>query len=114
MKDVKELVGVYGTLKQGKHNHFLMGKSKYLGNGFIEGIGVTDSDSFPYAYEVKGAKVRVEMYEVEKPIMSRLDTLEGHPIWYERKVFNVSGKDVWVYLNEKESGKHSILESGIW
>lgn len=84
------LVAVYGTLKSGRGNHHLLAESEFIGTGttldpypmVIHGCPfVIDSKDHP-----KGHHVVVEIYRVGGYDMQRLDSLEGHPDWYQRRV----------------------------
>ena len=111
---MRELIGVYGTLKRGHGNHSLIRHAPFHGTSYLKDVGVTKRTGFPFAYRSKGAKTFIEIYEVNKATLSAVDRLEGHPHWYKRELFNVAGKDVWVYLNQAEEGNYDLEESGVW
>lgn len=78
---------VYGTLMRGFSNHRLMGACKFIGNvKTVEKYGFYVSD-FPFVSEKsKVSVIHGELYEVpDEETLQRLDALEGHPDWYERK-----------------------------
>lgn len=110
MTDVKTFrVAVYGTLKKGFHNHYLLKGSKFLGN-YVTGPGYTKViKGLPYLVEdTAGVGCEVEIYEVSELTLKMLDRLEGSPDWYVRtviKVYNPEkdlGMEVYVYLMPKE------------
>lgn len=82
----KHKIFVYGTLRSGFHNNYLLSDSKLLGKGktkskmamFITGIPYVNRSS--EEYPIVG-----EVYEVDSPSLKRLDMLEGHPDWYRRE-----------------------------
>lgn len=113
MKNYK--VFVYGTLKRGYRNHYLLegkeGKPAYaIGMDMYEGPG------FPFAKE-GGGIIKGELYEVERNTLERLDRLEGHPFFYRRKIKEVvcDGKKqkAYVYLYDKVHTERKI-PSGEW
>ena len=98
----KQLVAVYGTLKQDGSNHGLLGDSplKYVGytppNYKILSLG-----TYPGAISGNDSIV-VEVYEVTASVLARLDQLEGHPTFFERLLvptFNKDGEstEAWLY-----------------
>lgn len=78
-------VFVYGTLKKGYHNHFMLKDSKFMGTGVIDDHTLIDSPYYPYAIERKGSEVFGQVYKVTKETMKRLDMLEGYPEYYNKK-----------------------------
>jgi gamma-glutamylcyclotransferase (GGCT)/AIG2-like uncharacterized protein YtfP len=96
------LVAVYGTLKKGFGNHYLIEGQKFLG------IGETPPDyamlsfgSYPGAID-GDERIQVEVYEVENKALQRMDNLEGHPSFYRRNLTpiimdNGDIKEAWMY-----------------
>jgi gamma-glutamylcyclotransferase (GGCT)/AIG2-like uncharacterized protein YtfP len=87
----KELVAVYGTLKKGESNHYLLKDSTFVAEGITnEEYDMVSMGSFPSI--ISGGKIiKVEIYEVDEATLKRLDQLEGHPHFYRRdkvEVFN--------------------------
>ena len=98
----KQLVAVYGTLKQDGSNHGLLGDSplKYVGYTLPK-YKLLSMGSYPGAISGNDSLV-VEVYEVTDNVLARLDQLEGHPTFYERllvPIFNKDGKstEAWLY-----------------
>lgn len=85
-------VFVYGSLKQGFHNHIWMEEigAKYIGKCSTEKIFdmISMYDSYPGLingeYGING-----ELYEIDSMDIYHLDRLEGYPNYYDRKVINV-------------------------
>lgn len=111
------LVFVYGSLKQGFHNHPLL----YHGAAIYQGEAITVSPYLmlsgavypfllnPAAFirktSVEGAigRVKGELYIVRERLLDRLDTLEGHPDFYQREqAMIVTDRGIatlaWVYF----------------
>lgn len=85
-------VFVYGSLKQGFHNHIWMEEigAKYLGKCSTEKIFdmISMYDSYPGLINGEYGIIG-ELYEIDSMDIYHLDTLEGYPNYYDRKVINV-------------------------
>ena len=125
--DLCSWVFVYGTLKEGFGNHHVMrnaGGIKY-GNGYTSdqatmwsmggfpGIAFDDGegDEYPTAH------IHGEVYSVEN--MRPLDTLEGYPHFYDRKVVGIETSFgtiyAWIYYLKKEDiDVNNLILSGEW
>lgn len=105
-------IAVYGTLKSGYGNNFLLEDATIVGKG-------RTTDKYPMIIRQgglpfllykknKGYNVEVEVYLVDKKILRRLDILEGHPHWYRRREINVTIDEIdtivnaWVYFGPSE------------
>lgn len=89
----KHLVAVYGTLRQGWSNHRLLESSKLVGAGqTIEQYAMV-CEGIPFVlpgHREDGHNIQVEVYAVDDATLERLDRLENHPNWYERKDTKIS------------------------
>jgi len=75
----KELVAVYGSLRKGFHNHFLLTDSKYIGEFDTEPMyDLFSLGSYPALALNGNTSVKMEIYEVNQGTMIRLDALEGY------------------------------------
>lgn len=105
MGDNKNLtrVFVYGTLKQGHGNNYLLKDSKFIGKDLVDEMALIDIGPYPVAVDAKeGSPMQIqgEVYEVDEDTMRNLDALEGYPHLYSRKqVRTVSWNDVWIYYH---------------
>lgn len=92
---------VYGTLKKGGLNHYLIEKCKFLGNATtVELYSMHPSicNNYPFVIEsVKRDNISGEVYEVtERRTMKQLEILEGSPtLYYKKKIYVLN------QLNEK-------------
>jgi len=107
-------VFVYGTLKSGFSNHFIMKPTVKIGEGETKNKYALYESGIPFLVEdEKVSKIKGEVYFVDQATFDILDTLEGHPDWYKRKLIPVmvDNKEytAWTYFN-KPSGK--INKSG--
>ena len=81
-------VAVYGSLRKGMHNHYLLGNSKFLGKAKGSGLVMYSMGGFPAVVPSGNdhETIVVELYEVSPQVLEILDRLEGYPEWYNRKV----------------------------
>lgn len=89
----KNLVAVYGTLRQGFHNHHLLQDSMLLAPGETNESYRMVCDGIPYVLPgdtPEGHRLYVEVYAVDDETLARLDQLEGHPDWYYREPVRIS------------------------
>jgi len=119
------LVAVYGTLKRGYSNyHHYLRSSNFIGKGNTCDNYPLVINRLPYLIEErgKGYKVEVDIFSVSDSTLRSLDSLEGHPTFYERKQINVVAKGgkrylCWVYFNRttpiyNTTLLHSTYEQG--
>jgi gamma-glutamylaminecyclotransferase len=106
------LVFVYGTLRRGQHNNYLLKDQKFVGEAISSCPHFTMMASgIPFVSYAKanGHRVRGEIFMVSDACLDRLDQLEGHPDWYQRdlRLFEVKGKVVtaWIYLCNHGKGQ---------
>merc|ERR1711892_511917 len=94
------LVFVYGTLKKGEPNHHWLSS---IENGFQQFHGqaltvnlfplvIASRYNIPYLMDKAGIgnKIMGEIYEVDEKMLEKLDELEDHPRYYERRVEQVT------------------------
>nr|XP_053621475.1 putative gamma-glutamylcyclotransferase CG2811 isoform X2 [Plodia interpunctella]XP_053621476.1 putative gamma-glutamylcyclotransferase CG2811 isoform X2 [Plodia interpunctella] len=109
-------VFVYGTLKRGEPNHYLLEKAENgIGNFIVEGktktkypLIIVTKYNIPCLlhYPGRGFHVRGEIYEVDDKMLSKLDKLEGHPNYATREIDDIEvmrrqGNEIikcWVYF----------------
>ncbi len=113
-------VMVYGTLRKGMGNHqsYLM-SSKFLGEFEVPNfIMWTDRGStIPFISSINNDRysILVEAYEIDSfKTFLDLDTLEGHPDFYERILINHKNESYWIYTIPKDERgyDYSIIEDG--
>jgi gamma-glutamylaminecyclotransferase len=94
-------VFVYGTLKRGYNNHYLLGRSRYMGKSATRSNYLMVSGGFPVILPLNpGQSVAGELYHVDDATLARLDQLEGVPYMYTREVIDAleRGKPVKAYV----------------
>lgn len=118
--DKKILVAVYGSLRQGLHNHRLLESSNYLGDFNTEPIySLYSLGSFPGLKENGNTSVVMEVYEVTEAVARNVDNLEGYtPNGNNTFYDKISIKTPWgtasVYTYVNELPQSSLVESGDW
>lgn len=118
---MSNLIFVYGTLKKGYWNHYLLENNH---TNFVRKAKTKNK----YSLTLRGAipclfknpetsQIQGELYEVSNYVMSRLDRLEGHPFVYCREQIEIEGykEKAWCYfyhpINIREYN-HDIIKSG--
>lgn len=110
---------VYGTLMNGFSNHFYLNNARFVGKGFTSKKYHMTASMIPFVSSRESSNSNYifgEVYEVDEVDLRKVDQLEGHPHWYERKEIDVRLDDgsvmkCWMYFNEDQSG-HTEIESG--
>ena len=110
-------VFVYGSLRQGFHNHYLLEKSEQLYDDAVIAGTMASLGGFPCVTTNGNNQIHGEIYSVDDETLARLDRLEGHPSIYCREIVHSSKGDVWVYLIQDSSfydGGHPLVKDGVW
>jgi len=116
---------VYGTLKNGHSNYYLMenANAKFIGyDSITDRHELFDLGAIPAVVHSANAdvhKIRGELYSINTEGLAALDMLEGHPNLYKRtKHFtDLHNKRAWVYrlVSKRFRGEHAPkIPSGIW
>ena len=111
-----EIVFVYGTLRQGYHNHRLIIDCRFIDTARTVNDYAMYANGIPYVSDnEKVSQIYGELYLVKPKILFNLDMLEGHPAWYKRKKVpteTMSGKiyNAWLYFNNTKTD--NLIMSG--
>lgn len=111
------LVFVYGTLKKGFHNSYLLSNSTFVGDDRVNGV-IYDIGTIPVVDIGKDGVVYGEVYRVSPETLAQLDRLEGIPSFYERGVVISShGRKVFIYhmSDERIARRHPdavVIDNG--
>lgn len=124
-----DFVFVYGSLKQGHWNNYILGTSELVSKDqTLEDFILMDC-GFPFAVEAKQvddslrslvSPVQGEIYQVkDKSVIRRLDQLEGEGSMYKRRRVKIKNfcKPVWIYVAIGMTGLEYPLtkkEEGQW
>lgn len=121
MKDETKLVAVYGSLRKGFGNHYLLKDSKYLGEYDTEPIyDMYSISSFPGLVTGGNTSIKMEVYEVSKEVLRRLNGLEGfiadHHVnnLYNRISIPTPYGDAYTYIYNCSVVTKVKVESGDW
>lgn len=115
---------VYGTLKQGFPNSYLLKDSTYIGKAItVDKFCMYDLGAFPAVADTpKISKIEGEVYEIDKATLISLDMLEGYPNLYTRTLINVKTEKgvmaaiVYVASNStlKTIQNRTKILNGVW
>lgn len=117
---VTHYVAVYGTLKRGCSNHRLLGRARFLGTDHLRSIVLFDLGPYPGARRRPSRGVLVEVYEVDRTGLQRLDVLEGYNAKaprtgaYTRERLSTRHGDAWVYLYNRSVRGCRRISRGSW
>ena len=113
-----EIVFVYGTLKEGYGNHYLLEKSIKVSKATtMDKYGMYES-GIPYVIKSENTtQIKGEVYLVDTQTFSNLDILEGHPIAYRREKIKVLLDDnrkatAWIYFYPYPCG--NPIKNGVY
>ena len=115
------LVAVYGSLVSQMHNHnYYLSDSKLLGKFNTEPEYTLHSlGSFPGLKLNGNTSIVMEVYEVDKGTLKRLNQLEGYypeetPTFYDRIEIDTPWGKAFTYIYVNPLSKDSVVESGDW
>lgn len=112
-------VFVYGTLKKGLHNHRLLQEAEFVGTGEAPGVVYkTKTHGYPFAKPSDDVDcwIKGEVYRVTDDDLRRLDSLEGHPRFYERSLVVLRSGEVAgiYYYHHRIREEHTACQDGEW
>lgn len=111
----KTLVAVYGSLRRGLHNHVLLEQADYVSRETLPGFKMYSMSAYPYITPTDPSdEILVELYLVTTEELSRLDTLEGYPGFYSRKLVATSQGNAWIYFISTDNPTEPPVTSGDW
>lgn len=119
MNSDTHLVCVYGTLKRGQCNNYLLGRSTFLGESFTRPEYTMYDIGCPYISHGGKTSIKIEVYEVNDYTMSLLDRLEGYPHFYNRTEIETEFGPAWIYYIDTKNTddlymRGYLVESGEW
>ena len=115
----KYKVAVYGSLRKGLYNHYLMSHSDFIKTVSVEVPFkmISMSDTFPALIPTKENNLVVfELYKVNDKTARNLDILEGYPDFYSKKYIKIKDEDYLVYYLSplKITNEEEVVKSGDW
>lgn len=110
-----EKVLVYGSLRMGEGNNYLLEGSDFMGEIKFTGFTLHNLGYYPAIVENEenGQEIVGEVWEITNDTFNRLDRLEGYPHYYNRKQIETEFGPAWVYFNNNSISR-PIVESGDW
>ena len=111
---MENLVFVYGTLRKGECNHYLLDGSECLGVSKTQPVyALFDLGSYPGLSEGDSSVIG-EVYRIDLKTLARLDLLEEIPIVYRRETLVTPYGVAWIYLYQDTSSLTNRISSGDW
>ncbi|MEQ9073259.1 MAG: gamma-glutamylcyclotransferase [Sandaracinaceae bacterium] len=110
-------VFVYGTLRSGEANHYLLRGLDPVATARTEPrFRLAHLGGFPAMVSGGSTRVAGEVYEVDGGTLERLDRLEGHPRFYRRRPVRLEGgQTVLAYLlSPAQAAGYPTIRSGDW
>lgn len=84
------LVTVYGSLKKGFHNNFLLENQKFIGNVLTkEKYCMYNAGKFPILTKENKDHIKGELYSICSSTLYGLDYLEQNGVLYKREIIDV-------------------------
>jgi len=84
---------LWETLRRGCWNHRLLAKAEFVGAGKTKHGYAMYMDGIPYVVKEEISRIVGGVYAVDQGTLEGLDSLEGHPSWYERGEVDVVLED---------------------
>ena len=117
MMEARPRIIVYGTLRAGEPNHYLLDHHVLVACARTEAtFELVSLGAFPAMIAGGTTAVVGEVYEIDPVTLAALDRFEGHPRFYQRTAIRLEdGDEVLAYLLSPEQvrGKTRI-PSGDW
>lgn len=115
----KYKVAVYGSLRKGLYNHYLMSHSDFIKtvSAEVPFKMISMSDRFPALIPTKENNLVVfELYKIDDKTARNLDILEGYPDFYSKKYIKIEDEDYLVYYLSplKITNEEEVVKSGDW
>lgn len=115
-KNTKKIMVVYGSLKKGKYNHYLLGDAEYLGDKPLHGI-MQLAGSYPHFFEPIVGDSRTartypaEVYRVSEEVFDDIAAMEIGAGYYDKKISTDWGiGTVWMTQPSLFSNKKPVVE----
>ena len=118
-----KLVAVYGSLRRNMHNHYALGKSKYIGTFNSQPIFTMYSVSGKYPAVIKegSTSIIIEVFEAEDDVQKKLDHLEGYSEdldkednYYNKETIETPYGEAFIYYFNNDVSNFETIESGDW
>lgn len=120
MKNKKNLIAVYGSLRKNLGNHYLIENSEYLGNFKSNPeFSLYSLGGFPGLKENGKTSVEMEVYAVNDAVANNVDALEGYSpnrvaTFYDKKPIDTPYGEASVYIYVNDIPEDRLVKSGDW
>jgi len=110
-------VFVYGSLLSTEGNHAVLRGARFVGEARTPSrFALHDLGEYPAMVEGGAHAIVGEVYEVDAPLLARLDAFEGHPLLYCRTTIALddgSSAETYLLRRAQVEGRPRIA-SGSW
>lgn len=116
----KVLVFVYGSLKQGFHNHAFMKGAEYISDAKLKGFKMVSLGSYPAIYETANDcdSVKGEVYLIDGFDLERIHYMELSAGYNFNEYIVEAGKrdyeTIVYYMDKQKCLNDKVVESGEW
>lgn len=109
------LVFVYGTLRRGGDNHYLLADSSFVGRHVTEALyTLFRLGQFPAVVARGDTPIVGELYRVSTEVFALLDELECYPSVFARQTMDTEAGQAWLYVYNRLVGTDHIVPHGDW
>lgn len=109
---MNHLLAVYGTLKRGAPDHYLLGGATFMGNQWLSELTLFDLGDGPVAVRQHSLGGKVEVYSVPSVALDTLDDmLPG--VFYRETVMTRHGP-TWMYFYRGSVADFPQINNGVW
>jgi len=115
MAVTSHLVFVYGTLRRGGWNHYMLARQSYLGRHLTEPrYTMFRLGHFPAVVARGETPIEGELYRVDGDGLALLDELECYPNVFSRQVIDTPAGGAWMYVYNRLVGTDQVVPHGDW
>lgn len=112
---MSDLVFVYGTLRRGEVNHYLLSGAEFCGVHLTRPrYRMLHLGTYPGVVAGGSSSIEGEIYRVDTKGLVKLDRLEAYPRLYTRKLIPTHWGRAWIYLYRGSRQSRSVIPSGSW
>lgn len=107
------LLFVYGTLRMGQPNHYLLRSADFLDTEVVENYRMFSLGSYPGVQALDGAFIVGEVYGITNEQLALCDRLEAYPDLYSRTLVPFRGHMAWMYVYNVDSRNVESIITGM-
>lgn len=115
------LIAVYGTLRKGLNNDYLLKNAEYIGKyETLPEYKMVDLGQYPGLLNNGTTSITMEVYEIDDITLGEVDSLEGYVpgnsthTFYERVIIETPFGQGYTYLYKGNRDGADIVELGDW